>query len=73
MKNRIIKILANQLGFDPSEIKPESLLKADLYADELDDVEIVIELEEEFNIEIPDAGSDKWNTVQDILDYMEGK
>ena len=73
MKERIIKLLSKQLGFDPDKIKPETHLENDLNTDSLDLVEFVMGLEEEFNIEILDEDAEKFVTVQDIFDYMEGR
>lgn len=72
MNQRIINVLSNQLGHEPEEIQPESLLKAELLADSLDDVEIVLSLEKEFDIMICDKEACQWINVQDIFDYMEG-
>ncbi len=72
---RVKKIVANQLGVDESEVKPESSFVDDLNADSLDLVELVMSLEEEFSsegkrIEIPDEDAEKIKTVQDAIDYI---
>jgi acyl carrier protein len=72
---RVKKIIANQLGVDESEVKPESSFVDDLNADSLDLVELVMSLEEEFSsegkrIEIPDEDAEKIKTVQDAIDYI---
>ena len=64
-------IIANQLGIDASTITLESRFREDLKADSLDVAELIIELEETFNIEISDEDIAKINTVGDIVKYIE--
>ena len=67
----IKKIIAEQLGVDESEITPESHFIDDLGADSLDTVELVMALEEEFGIEIPDEDAEKIQTVGDVAKYID--
>ena len=71
MKNRIIQIIARQLGIEEGEIKAKSSVVEDLGADSLDVVELIMALEEEFDLEIPDTEAEKIINVQNIFDYME--
>jgi len=68
---RIKKIIAEQLGVDEAEISPESHFIDDLGADSLDTVELVMALEEEFGIEIPDEDAEKIQTVGDVAKYID--
>jgi acyl carrier protein len=64
------KIIAEQLGVEESEINLESSLVDDLGADSLDVVELIMALEEEFSLEIPDEDAEKIGTVGQIVDYI---
>ena len=68
---KIKQIIAEQLGVDEPDIKTESHFIDDLGADSLDTVELVMALEEEFGIEIPDEEAEKILTVQDAINYVE--
>ena len=71
---RVRKILVDQLGdISEDEVTPEASIVDDLGADSLDVVEIVMALEEEFEIEIPDEDAEKIKKVQQIVDYIEEK
>ncbi len=74
-KDKIIKkvkeITSEQLGVDESQITPEAKFIDDLGADSLDTVELVMALEEEFDIEISDEEAEKLITVQKVIDYLE--
>jgi acyl carrier protein len=71
---RVKKILVEQLGdISEDEVTPQASIVDDLGADSLDVVEIVMQLEEEFEIEIPDEDAEKITTVQQIVDYVEEK
>lgn len=70
---KIKKIIAEQLGVKIEEIKNESSFVDDLGADSLDTVELVMALEEEFGIEIPDEDAEKMITVSDAIKYIEEK
>ena len=63
--------IAEQLSIDESVIKMDTNLMKDLEADSLDAVEIIMALEEEYDIEIPDEEAEKFQTVDDIVKYVE--
>ena len=69
-EERVKKIVAEQLGSGEDEITNESSFIDDLGADSLDTVELVMALEEEFDIEIPDDDAEKIATVQAAIDYV---
>ena len=71
MKKRIVEIIATQLGIDQADITPQANVVDDLGADSLDVVELIMALEEEFNLESPDEEAEKIKNVQDIITYME--
>lgn len=73
IQGKVIKIIEEQLGVDPERVKPEASFIDDLGADSLDIVELVMAMEEEFDIEIPDEDAEKLRTVQDVLKYLESK
>jgi acyl carrier protein len=68
---RVIEIVAEQLGQEKDKIKPETSFVNDLGADSLDTVELVMELEEEFDINIPDDAAEKIQTVGQAIEYIE--
>ncbi len=70
-EERLIEIIAHQLGVDAKNVTPDSSFMEDLGADSLDTVELVMALEEEFDLEIPDSDAEKIQTVQDALDYLD--
>jgi len=70
---KVKKVIAEQLGLNENEIKPEASFLNDLGADSLDIVEMVMTLEEEFNTEISDEEAEKIQTVQEAIDYIVGK
>ena len=70
---KVKDIISEQLGVKKEEIKPESSFIDDLGADSLDTVEVVMALEEEFGIEIPDEDAEKITTVGDAVKYIENK
>jgi len=67
---KVKEIVADQLGVEAAEVKPESAFVEDLGADSLDTVELVMAFEEEFDIEIPDEAAEKITTVQAAVDYI---
>ena len=70
-KDRIVTIIADQLQIDEDQVTPDASFMDDLGADSLDTVELIMALEEEFDMEIPDSDAEKIRTVQDALDYMQ--
>ena len=68
---KVKNLIAEQLDFDESEIELESSFQDDLEADSLDVVELVMALEDEFDIEIPDEDAEKITTVKEAVDYIE--
>ncbi len=70
---KVKKIIEEQLGVDSERVKAEASFIDDLGADSLDIVELVMAMEEEFDIEIPDEEAEKLRTVQDVFNYLESK
>jgi len=70
MQKKIVDIIANQLGVDKEIVSPEANVVDDLGADSLDVVELVMALEEAFDLEIPDEEAEKIRTVKDIIEYL---
>ncbi len=70
---KVKKIISEQLGVPEGDVKPEASFVNDLGADSLDTVELVMALEEEFGIEIPDEDAEKIATVQNAADYIKAK
>ena len=68
---RVIEIVAEQLGVDKEKITPETSFVNDLGADSLDTVELVMAFEEEFGIEIPDEDAEKITRVKEAVEYIE--
>jgi acyl carrier protein len=68
--SRITKIIVDRLGVEEAEVKLEATFKEDLGADSLDVVELVMELEDEFDLEISDEDAEKISTVKDVVDYI---
>lgn len=73
IRERIISIIVEKLGVEPSEITNEASFTADLGADSLDTVELIMEFEKEFNIAIPDDQAEKIGTVGDAIAFIEEK
>ena len=71
IEERVKKIIVEQLGVKEEDVKPEASFVEDLGADSLDTVELVMSLEEEFDIEIPDEEAEKITTVQSAIDYVQ--
>lgn len=71
MFEKVKSIIADQLGLEASEITMESSFVDDLGADSLDIVELIMALEEEFDIEFPDEDAEKVSTVGDVVEYIK--
>ncbi len=71
MLEKVINVVAESLGMEESEIKAESSFKDDLNADSLDLFEMVMALEEEFGVEIPNEDLEGITTVDDVVKYIE--
>ena len=72
VEEKVKEIIVDQLGVDEKQVKPEASFIDDLGADSLDTVELVMALEEEFDIEIPDEDAEKIASVQNAVDYIKG-
>lgn len=70
---RVKKIVVEQLEVEPDQVTPEATFANDLNADSLDTVELVMALEEEFDIEIPDEAAEQIDTVQKAVDHISSK
>lgn len=71
-QERVIQILTDQLGLEPGTVTPEKRLQEDLGCDSLDEVELVMAIEDEFGLEIPDDDIQGLvTTVQDVLNYVD--
>lgn len=71
--DKVNKIIVEQLGVNPEDVKPEASFVEDLGADSLDLTELIMAMEEEFDIEIADDDAQKIQKVQDAIDYIESK
>lgn len=71
--DRVKKIIVDKLGVDEAEVVPTANFNNDLGADSLDTVELIMELEKEFGISIPDEAAEKIATVGDAISYVEGQ
>lgn len=70
---KVKDIIVDQLGVDPDKVKLEASFIDDLGADSLDIVELVMAMEEEFDLEIPDEDAEKLKTVADVANYLDAK
>ncbi len=71
VEEKVKEIIVNQLGVDPEEVTPNASFVEDLDADSLDLVELIMAMEEEFGIEVPEEEAEKIRTVQDAIDYVK--
>lgn len=71
VEERVTDIIVEQLGLEREKVKPESKFVDDLGADSLDTVEMVMALEDEFKIEIPDEEAEKITTLRDAINHIE--
>jgi acyl carrier protein len=69
--DKVKKVIVEQLGVDENEVTPDASITDDLGADSLDQVELVMALETEFNLDIPDEEAEKIKTVGDAVRYVE--
>jgi acyl carrier protein len=70
---RVKEIIMNKLGVEASQVTPEASFTNDLGADSLDTVELVMEFEKAFNLQIPDEDAEKISTVGDAIKYLSAK
>ena len=73
VESRVKEIIVNKLGVDDGQITPEASFTNDLGADSLDTVELVMEFEKAFNLQIPDEDAEKIATVGDAINYIKSK
>ncbi len=73
VEDKVKSIIAEQLGVKAEEVTPQASFIDDLGADSLDTVELIMALEEEFSVEIPDEDAEKMTTVGDAIKYIEEK
>ena len=73
IEEQVKKIVVEHLGIDESKVTPEARFIADLGADSLDTVELVMAFEEKFSIEIPDDAAETILTVKNAIDFIKGK
>jgi acyl carrier protein len=71
LETRLKKIIAEQLGVDEAQVVPQASFADDLQADSLDQVELIMSIEEEFGVNIPDEDAEKIATVGDALSYLQ--
>jgi|UniRef100_UPI0040250F1A acyl carrier protein len=71
IESKVKEIIADKLGVDEADVKPEASFTNDLGADSLDTVELIMEFEKSFNITIPDDQAEKITTVGDAIAYIE--
>jgi acyl carrier protein len=71
LEDKIKAIIVEKLGVEPDEVVPKAAFIEDLRADSLDLVELIMSMEEEFDLEIPDEAAEKIRTVQDAIDYVK--
>jgi acyl carrier protein len=73
LEQKVAEIIVEQLGVSPEEIEPEASFMDDLGADSLDIVELVMAMEEEFDIEIPDDDASRIERIRDAISYIRGR
>lgn len=70
---RVRKVIVDQLGVTPEQVTMEASFSEDLGADSLDTVELIMALEEEFDVEIPDEDAEKIGNVKQVIDYISAR
>jgi len=70
-EEKVKEVIVEKLGVSPEQVTPEASFIDDLGADSLDQVELVMALEEEFDIEIPDEDAEKMTSVKDAIEYLK--
>jgi len=73
VESKVKEIIMNKLGVEATQVTPEASFTNDLGADSLDTVELVMEFEKEFNLQIPDEDAEKIATEGDAIRYLTGK
>jgi acyl carrier protein len=73
VEKKVREIIVSKLGVDEAQITPEASFTNDLGADSLDTVELVMEFEKAFNVQIPDEDAEKISTVGDAINYLKAK
>lgn len=73
IQERLASLIIEKLGVDAAEVTPEARFIDDLGADSLDIVELIMDLEDEFDLEIPDEEAEKLSTVGDAIKYIENQ
>ena len=71
IQEKVVKIIVDKLGVKESEVTPEATFTGDLGADSLDTVELVMEFEKEFGVQVEDEAAEKFQTVGDVITYIE--
>ena len=71
IEEKVKKIIVEQLTVNPDQVTPDAKFVEDLGADSLDNVELILALEEEFNLEVPDEEAEKLQSVGDVIKYIE--
>ena len=71
IEEKVKKIIVEQLTVKPDQVTPEAKFMEDLGADSLDNVELIMALEEEFGLEVPDEEAEKLQSVGDVIKYIE--
>lgn len=73
IEERVCRVVEGWLEVDPQKIVPSATLMDDLHADSLDVIEVILGVEDEFNIEIPDEDTEEIKTVGDIISYVRAR
>ena len=73
IEEKVKDIIAKELGVNPEQVTQTASLSEDLGADSLDTVELVMAIEQEFSVDVPDDAAEKLRTVGDVVKYIEGK